>query len=264
MENKSVQELISEFSKLDKNDKKAILAKQTEILHTLIKQEYIYTLLDKKTTLDQFKNKSGNILTSGNSLGRPCFRIFSKKELAEKCAVNYGLTIATPENENQPLIFKVTTKGMIKTAYNAMFKGLFDIVIDDGANWIDVNVRDFVNSLYSYVGEEDLVAPIDFTLVNIVNMLKYTDKPIYSIMDFKSEDDSKKIQIFLEKRDAEKYALEKLKDIGKIKLLNIDSFNNLVVDNFVKDSKLEMSVVYGPVVRTIKLAKANFILNKML
>ena len=58
--------------------------------------------------------------------------------------------------------------------------------------------------------------------------------------------------------------MEKLKDIGKIKLLNIDSFNNLVVDNFVKDSKLEMSVVYGPVVRTIKLAKANFILNKML
>lgn len=264
MENKSVQELIGEFSKLDKKDKKAILEKQKEILHTLIKNEYIYTLFDKKTTVEQFKNNAGNILISGNATQRPCFRIFSERELAEKCAIKYDLTIDTPEKEKTPLVFKVTTKGMIKTAYNAMFKGLFDIIIDDGANWLDVNVRDFVNSLYSYVGEEDLVAPIDFTLVSIINMLKFTDRPIYSVIDFENEDASKKIQIFLIKEEADRYALNRFNNLNRVERLNIDSLSEIIVGNFIKDSTLEMSVVYGPIIRSIKLAKANFILNKML
>lgn len=264
VEDKNVQQLIAEFAGLDKNDKKAILDKQSEILHALIKQEYIYTLLDKKTTAEQFKNNTGNVLTSGNSVGRPCFRLFSTKTLAENCARKYNLTIDTVEAKNVPLIFKVTTKGMIKTAYNAMFKGLFDIVIDDGANWIDVNVKDFVNSLYSYVGEEDIVSNTDFTFINIVNMLKYTDREVYAVVNKKSEDKSAIVQLFLQKKDADKYALEKLNNLSLVNKLNITKLNDLIVDTIEETPGIEISIVFGDIVRKMKVAKANFILNKML
>ena len=264
VEDKNVQQLIGEFAVLDKNDKKAVLDKQQEILHALIKQEYIYTLLDKNTTVEQFKNNTGNVLTSGNSMGRPCFRIYSEKSIAEGCARKYDLTIDTPEESNVPLIFKVTTKGMIKTAYSAMFKGLFDIVIDDGANWINVNVKDFVNSLYSYIGEEDIVNNTDFTFINIVNMLKFTDNGIFSIINKNSEDKSKIVQLFLQKNDADKYAMEVLNNPAAVEVLDINKFNDLIVDTLNETPELELSIVFGSIIRKIKVAKANFFLNKML
>lgn len=261
---KNVQQLIGEFAALDKSDKKVVLDKQQEILHTLIKQEYIYTLLDKNTTVEQFKNNTGNVLTSGNSMGRPCFRIYSEKSIAEGCARKYELTIDTPEESNVPLIFKVTTKGMIKTAYSAMFKGLFDIVIDDGANWINVNVKDFVNSLYSYVGEEDIVSNTDFTFINIVNMLKFTDNKIFLVINKDSRDKSKIIQLFLQRKDAEKYAEEVLNNVNAVEVLDINKFNDLIVDTLNETPELEFSIVFASIIRKMKIAKANFFLNKML
>jgi hypothetical protein len=264
VEDKKVQQLIAEFAGLDKNDKKAILDKQQEILYALIKQEYIYTLLDKGTTLEQFKNNTGNILISGNAMERPCFRIYSEKSLAEDCARRYELTIDTPEQKNVPLVFKVTTKGMIKTAYSAMFKGLSDIVIDDGANWINVNVRDFVNSLYSYIGEEEIVNSTDFTFINIVNMLKYTDNGIFSVVNRESEDKSKIVQFFLQKNDADKYANEVLKNATAVKKFDLNGFNDLIVDTLNEMPEAEISIVFGMIIRRMKVAKANFFLNKML
>lgn len=264
MENKNVQQLIKEFASLDKKDKKLVLDKQQEILHELIKNEYIYTLLDKSTTSEQLKSNKVAILTSANSVGRPCFRIFSEKTLAENCARKYNLTIDTDEEKDVPLIFKVTTKGMIKTAYSAMFNGLYDIVIDDGAAWINVNAKDFVNSLYSYVGEDDIVSDADFTFINIVNMLKYTDRPVFTVNNVENEDGSKKIQIFIEKKDADKYALDKLNNVSLVQSLNVMKLNDLIVENFEKTPQIEISIVFGTIIRKMKIAKANFILNKML
>ena len=276
MNNKNVVELIREFGSIDKNDKKGILEKQQEILFALLDQEYIYTLLGKDTTVEEFENNTGMILSGPDSLGRPCFRIFSDKALAEECAINYKLTIDTATEKDKPLVLKVRTDGMMKTAYNAMFKGLFSIIINDGKEWINVVVKDFVNALYTHKGEEPLVSNTDFMFINLFHMIQCTDKKDYIIVSSANSDENlsedeflldnkdDSLRLFFDEKLAKDYAKSNLGDEKFAVPVDALKLNNLIVNTFVQKPDMEIRIIYGTVQLKKKLAKVQFLIDKLL
>ncbi|MBE6049701.1 MAG: hypothetical protein E7214_03325 [Clostridium sp.] len=276
MNNKNIVELIREFGSIDKEDKKGMLAKQQEILYALIDQEYIYTLLGEDTTVEEFENNTGRILSGPDSVGRPCFRIFSDRSLAEECARRYELTIDTENEKDKPLVLKVRTDGMMKTAYNAMFKGLFAIILNDGSNWLNIIVKDFVNALYTHKGEEELVSNTDFMFINLFHMIQFTDQKAYIIASSNNTDETlskpefaldaadDSLRLFFDEKLAKDYAQSHIGDEKFAVAVDALQLNNLVVGAFVQRPEMQIRIIYGNVQLKKKLAKVQFLIDKLL
>ena len=246
MGDKTVQELIDEILNI-KNDKDAIIKKQNEILYKIIENGEIYTLLSKETTKEQFNKGTASIYCSYNSIGRPSFWIFSEKALAEACATRGKFVIKTGMFSSELLIKKLDVRELLDIAYNSMFRGVSDIIIDDGANWLNVSIKDLINSFFTQKGEKELIPEDDYKFINLFNSLKLDrSKNAYIIADrnssfeqifsyaFKLDINDNNISIFTNKDTAEKYAKDNLGSDFYAVQANVFQLNNRLIE-MVKD-----------------------------
>lgn len=246
MGDKRVQELINEMLNI-KNDKDAIIKKQNEILYKLIENGEIYTLLSKETTKEQFNKGTASIYCSYNSIGRPSFWIFSEKTLAEACATRGKFVIKTGMFSSELLIKKLYVRELLDIAYNFMFRGVSDIIIDDGANWLNVSIKDVINSFFTQKGAKELIPEDDYKFINLFNSLKLDkSKNVYIIADrnsnfeqifsyaFKLDINNNNISIFTNKDTAEKYAKDNLESDFYAVQANVFQLNNRLIE-MVKD-----------------------------
>lgn len=254
---KSVQDLIKELSKINFKDyEEEYLDKSKEILEAIASMSYVYTVLSKGTTAADIMKNRASLHCANNKYNHACIWIFSEKEIAEKWARKYGFLLPGKSivEKGSTLVHKIKTKDLEEVTYKGVFKGVSDIVIDDGASWVCFSLKDFINTLSMKNEGKNKFSTKDFAFIQFFNKMKYENAKLYVIADSKYslpeilkyrflpyiKDDV--IKIFFSKHKAEEYAEEYLDNAINAVPVDAVHLNNLMVQVSLKNENCTIEI----------------------
>lgn len=241
--------------------------KSKEVTRALINVNDIYTVMTKKTTFNEIQTGTGKMFCGMNNNGDPCIWLFSQKSYAMAYAEHFKFKI-----NQYHLVRKVDRVELATLVYNAMFKGVKTVRIDEGQTYLNVSIYDFVNSLFEADGRDPIIKEEEKPCFNTFNNLKFKGTIAYVYqneeasvedvqnLDFMPKVEDGTVKLFLNKEEAIAYA-----GVAQTQLLSLNyiGVNRLVSKWASKESIQTLQFVSKDQVANMNIKKAAMILNKM-
>lgn len=254
----NIQNLIGELSKIDPNERREeYLNKCEEILGNFALQPFVYTVLNKDTTLEDIAKNRVALYCANNKFNHACIWAFSDKELAENWARRNGFMLHTRSvvEIGKPLIKPISIDELAKVTYNAVFKGVCDIVIDDGANWVCFSLKDFINAVSMNKKQQNVFTDEDFAFIQFFNKMRYEETVLFivagskyslpQILGYKFlphvEDNT--VKIFTSEKKAKEYAKEAVDNEINAVPIDAGNLNNIMVKLSLKNADCTVEIV---------------------
>lgn len=254
---KTVQDLIHELSNISIGSQ-SYTDKYNEVLSCLNHQKQLYTVVGKNTTDEEIQKNNGKIFFGMNNRVLTMW-LFSERPIAEKFADYYQF-----KRGNKYLIKSLEIKEVLITSYFAMFSGINQVIIDEGADYLGCSIYDFVNACFINQGQPPVLEKNEYPIMNALNIIRFTDNNLWMAASDNRSFNNKLIplinnnivRLFMSKKDCEEYYQQnrlniqiKEVDIKKLPIIIETCINNQVDTAVIKinekESRMKVNKLYN-------------------
>ncbi|MFT3951656.1 MAG: hypothetical protein QM689_06935 [Oscillospiraceae bacterium] len=187
MEVNQVQEMMMELRKIPQDQMNHTRQKIAEIMITLFKQEQIWVLLGQETTPETYGTNNAYPRLALSHLKRLSVWMFSSEQTARQYIDKHQYFVTTGNDgvpdTTKPLCAVVTGSVAAGIAYQGMFKGALDVVLDDGSLSLIISTSDFVNFAFMAQGKERIITPGEGIFIDTINIMRFQNSNIYVCAD---------------------------------------------------------------------------------
>ena len=263
---KTYQQLIHEFSNAPRDNSEEFIKRYEEMLDIFLNLDEVYTIASKEFTPEAVKNNRALPLCALNHKKLPCIWLFTERELAQRFVKHFGLI-----KEDVEYIISLKGEDIIRTIKHAIFNGVYQFAIDEGAAAMGVVPYDLLNVYLRSKGEEEFLARKQYDIMIFFNMMKYHKKLVYAIeTDEKAkngtgilaEDRQGVINIFDKKEDADVHKYDigyGRKDSRPLNIIQLRDAVNAAVENNIGMMRFEIQER----IVEVKTVKVQYVLNQM-
>lgn len=256
MSSVSIQEKINELNRIERSSEH-YLNKYNEILRSIVSLKEIYTVVSRNTTDEEVKDNKGKIFFGLNN-NMPTMWLFSEEKIAKEYAEYYQF-----KRNDIYLVKKVEFQELLISSYYAMFSGIYQVIIDEGRDFIICNIYDLVNECFVKQGQPPVLAKSEYAIMNVLNSVRFCDDKLWIVPSkdtigeeiilnkFAPVVEKDYIKVFISEKDCKKYSKEQ-GNTNEIAIdMNMSSLQNIIkvtIDNNIKnvrflinDSEVKMS-----------------------
>ncbi len=220
----TIQERMAELRKIPQENESEIRQKMSEVITALLKQDTLFVALSPHTKPEDYGSDQMSPLFTLDRLKRPGLWFFSEEPTAKVFAEKSGLFLMEngEKNTEKPLFRAITPNVAAGLAYQAMFLGALDILIDDGSLSLITSAADFINFAFLASGKDKLMSNAEAIFIDTINTMRSNKLKVFVIADklskpfelmnneFKCDVTGGSVRIFTNRETAEKYAQEVL------------------------------------------------------